>query len=269
MSNSSLISYTRLSPNRYSPRKYSISRTSIHCMAGNLSVETCGNVFANRSRQASSNYGIGSDGRMALYVNESDGSWCTSSYDNDNRAITIEVANDGGAPDWHVSDKALESLINLIVDICKRNGKTKVLWFADKDKSLAYKPADNEMVLTVHRWFANKACPGDYLYNKHYYIAEQVNKKLSGYIKGICQMPTDDGYLLGMETYENDDYSYEILIYDCSAQAWCATSGKCKVADKSLWWLWQPQYGYYWTLFRVYDKDDNILDEECYGFENI
>ena len=88
-------------------------------------------------------------------------------------------------------------------------------------------------------------------------------------IKGICQLPTQDGFLLGMETYENHNYLYEIQIYDCTKQAWIAGTGKCNVPETSLWWLWQPEYGYYWTLFRVYDANGNILDEECYGFENV
>lgn len=172
--NSSLISYKKISPNKTSPRNHIIDTITIHCMAGNLSVESCGNVFANKSRQASSNYGIGSDGRIAMYVEEKDRSWASSSSSNDNRAITIEVANDGGAPNWHVSDKAMKSLINLLVDICKRNNIKELKWKADK--SLIGQVDKQNM--TVHRWFKNKSCPGDYLYGKHSYIAKQVNKKL-------------------------------------------------------------------------------------------
>lgn len=172
--NSPLINYKKISPNKTSPRNHKIDTITIHCMAGDLSVETCGNVFAPTSRKASSNYGIGSDGRIALYVDEKDRSWCSSNADNDNRAITIEVANDGGAPDWHISDKALASLIELITDICKRNNIKELKWEADK--SLIGQV--NKQNMTVHRWFAAKACPGDYLYNKHSYIAEEVNKKL-------------------------------------------------------------------------------------------
>ena len=144
-------------------------------MAGNLSVETCGNVFAPTSRQASSNYGIGSDGRIAMYVEEKDRSWCSSNSANDNRAITIEVANDGGAPDWHVSDKAMDSLIKLCADICKRNGITKLVWSTNKSDRVNHKNGCN---MTVHRDFAAKACPGEYLYGKHGYIADEVNKLL-------------------------------------------------------------------------------------------
>lgn len=172
--NSKLICYKKISPNKNSPRNHKIDTITIHCMAGNLSVETCGNVFAPSSAKASANYGIGSDGRIGLYVEEKDRSWASSSSSNDNRAVTIEVANDGGAPDWHVSDKAMSALIDLIVDICKRNNIKELKWKADK--SLIGQVDKQNM--TVHRWFKNKACPGDYLYGKHYYIATQVNKRL-------------------------------------------------------------------------------------------
>lgn len=174
--NSSLVTYKRISPNKTSPRNHKIDTITIHCMAGNLSVESCGNVFAPTSRKASSNYGIGSDGRIAMYVEEKDRSWASSNASNDNRAITIEVANDGGAPDWHVSDKAMTSLINLIIDICKRNGIKQLVWSTNKTDRINHKNGCN---MTVHRDFAAKACPGDYLYNKHFYIVEEVNKKLS------------------------------------------------------------------------------------------
>ena len=172
--NSPLVCYTRISPNRNSPRNHKIDTITVHCMAGNLSVESCGNLFASPSRQASSNYGIGSDGRIALYVEERDRSWCSSDPANDNRAVTIEVANDGGAPDWHISDEAMAALIELIADICRRNEIKELKWKADR--SLIGQVDKQNM--TVHRWFAAKACPGDYLYNKHFYIAEQVNRKL-------------------------------------------------------------------------------------------
>lgn len=177
MSNSPLVSYTKLSPCKNSPRNHKIDTITIHCMAGNMTVESCGALFSKYSRQTSSNYGIGSDGRIALYVNESDRSWCTSSRSNDNRAITIEVANDGGAETgWHVSDKAYESLINLLVDICKRNNIPELRWKADKN---LIGQVDKQN-MTVHRWFAAKACPGDYLYNAHHAIAAEVNKRLGG-----------------------------------------------------------------------------------------
>lgn len=171
MSNSKLICYTRLSPNCNKPRNHKIDTITIHHMAGDLTVEQCGEVFAPSSRQASSNYGIGSDGRIALYVDEANRSWCSSNAANDHRAVTIEVANDkpSDAGGWHVSDKAMASLIALCVDICKRNGIAKLNYTGDKSGNL-----------TMHKWFAATACPGPYLLGKFRYIADEVNKQLSG-----------------------------------------------------------------------------------------
>ncbi|MCM1225448.1 MAG: N-acetylmuramoyl-L-alanine amidase, partial [Lachnospiraceae bacterium] len=122
--------------------------------------------------------GIGLDGRVGMYVEEKDRSWCTSSGANDHRAVTIEVASDTTHP-YAVKDAAFSALLDLCTDICKRNGKKRLLWFGDKDKTLAYTPGADEMVLTVHRWFANKACPGEYLYSRHGEIAEEVTKRLA------------------------------------------------------------------------------------------
>lgn len=165
--NSKLVSYTRLSPNCSKPRNNSIKKITIHHMAGNLSVETCGELFANRKRQASSNYGIGTDGRIALYVEEKNRSWCSSSAANDNQAITIEVANDEIGGSWHVSDKAYKSLIALCVDICKRNGIKELIFTGDASGNL-----------TQHNYFAATACPGEYLKSKFPEIAKEVNKQL-------------------------------------------------------------------------------------------
>lgn len=187
MSNSSLVSYTRISPNRNSPRTHSIDTITIHCMAGNLSVETCGDVFANKARKASSNYGIGTDGRIAMYCEEKDRSWCSSNPTNDDRAITIEVANDGGAPDWHVSDKAISSLIKLVTDICQRNNIKQLVWSSSKSDRVNHRNGCN---MTVHRDYAAKACPGDYLYYKHEWIASEVNKRLNGGTPTPAPTPT-------------------------------------------------------------------------------
>lgn len=176
MSYSPLVSYVRLSPNKSSRDGSKIDTISIHCMAGNLSVETCGALFANANRQASSNYGIDSKGNIGCYVEEEYRSWCTSSRANDRRAITIEVANTVAADPWPVSDAAYEALIRLLADVCKRNNIKKLLWKADK--SLIGQV--NLQNMTVHRWFANKSCPGDYLYNRHTDIANRVNELLNG-----------------------------------------------------------------------------------------
>lgn len=169
MSNSSLVNYVKISPNSSNPRNNKIKKITIHHMAGNASVETCGNIFANPARKASSNYGIGSDGRVGMYVEEKNRSWCSSSPENDNQAITIEVANDVVGGNWHVSDKALAKLIDLCVDICKRNGIEKLNYTGDKNGNL-----------TMHKWFAATACPGPYLESKFPYIAKEVNKRLGG-----------------------------------------------------------------------------------------
>ena len=165
MSNSKLVSYTKISPHRTSPRNDKIRKITIHHMAGNLSVETCGNVF--QSRKASANYGIGSDGRVGQYVDEADRAWSTAWPDNDNQAINIEVANDGGAPDWHVSDAALATLVDLCVDICQRNGIDKLTYTGDETGNL-----------TRHNMFVPTACPGPYLQSKFPWIAQEVNARL-------------------------------------------------------------------------------------------
>jgi len=169
MSNSSLANYTQFSPNCSKPRNHSIDKITIHHMAGNLTVEQCGGVFAPSSRKASANYGIGTDGRVGLYVDEANRSWCSSNSANDNRAVTIEVANDEAGGDWHVSDTALAKLIDLCVDICQRNGIVRINYTGDKSGNL-----------TMHKWFAATACPGPYLESKFPYIAEQINARLEG-----------------------------------------------------------------------------------------
>lgn len=177
MSNSSMVAYTKISPNKTSPRNKKIDTITIHCVVGQLSVETLGNVFAPSSAQASSNYGIGADGRVGMYVEEKDRSWCSSNSANDHRAITIECASDTTHP-YAINDKVYATLIKLCADICKRNGKNKMVWIDDKTKALAYTPKPNEMRMTVHRWFAAKACPGDYIYSRLGQIANEVNAML-------------------------------------------------------------------------------------------
>jgi hypothetical protein len=167
MSNSPLVNYTRISPNSDNPRNKPIRKITIHHMAGKLSVETCGNVFAPTSRQASANYGIGSDGRVGMYVEERNRAWTSSSAANDNQAVTIEVANDQIGGNWHVSDKVLSKLIDLCVDICQRNGIQKLNYTGDANGNL-----------TRHNMFANTNCPGPYLQSKFPYITAEVNKRL-------------------------------------------------------------------------------------------
>ena len=177
--NSSLVSYTKLSPNHSGQRTHSIDRITPHCVVGQLSAESICGCFTSPSRQASCNYGIGTDGRISLCVEEKNRSWCSSSNANDQRAITIECASDMSEP-YAMNDKVYASLISLCTDICKRNGKKKLLWFGDKNKTLNYAPESDEMVITVHRWFANKSCPGDWMYARMGDLATKVTTALGG-----------------------------------------------------------------------------------------
>lgn len=165
MSNSSLVTYTKISPHKSIGRKYPITKITLHHMAGALSVETCGNVF--QTRKASSNYGVDGKGHVGLYVDETDRSWASSNSDNDNRAVTIEIANDRVGGNWHVSDVALNKTIDLCVDICKRNGMPGLTWTGDRSGTL-----------TIHKMFAATACPGPYLESKMKYIAEEVTRRV-------------------------------------------------------------------------------------------
>lgn len=176
--NSSLVDYTILSPNHSGERKHKIDRITPHCVVGQLSASEIGKCFP-KGRGASCNYGVGRDGKQCLIVEEKNRSWCTSNAENDQRAITIEVASDKTSP-YAFTSEAYAGLLELCVDICKRNDLKKVLWLETKDKTLNYEPKDGECVLTVHRWFSNKSCPGDWMYNRMSQLANDINKALSG-----------------------------------------------------------------------------------------
>ena len=193
MSNSSLVSYTALSPNHSGERTHSIDRITPHCVVGQLSAESICGCFTSASRKASCNYGIGTDGEIALCVEEKNRSWCSSDRDNDQRAVTIECASDKSEP-YTMNSAVYDSLINLCVDICKRNGKSKLLWFGDKNETLAYAPKTDEMVLTVHRWFANKSCPGNWLYERLGDLATQVTNRLGGVVEQTSTKPKTSSY---------------------------------------------------------------------------
>ncbi len=177
--NSSLVSYTKLSPNHSGQRTHSIDRITPHCVVGQLTAESICGCFTSPSREASCNYGIGKDGKIALCVEEKNRSWCSSSSANDQRAVTIECASDLNHP-YAMTTAVYNSLVKLCTDICKRNGKKKLLWLGDKNKTLNYSPKSDEMVLTVHRWFANKSCPGDWLYSRLGDLASKVTAALGG-----------------------------------------------------------------------------------------
>lgn len=186
MSNSSLVSYTKLSPNCDHPRNHTIDKITIHHMAGDLSVETCGNLFANPNREASANYGIGSDGRVGLYVDEGDRAWASASPSNDNRAVNIEVANCATGGDWPVSSAAYNKLIDLCVDICQRNGIKALNYTGGADGNL-----------TEHRMFVPTACPGPYLHERMSQIAAAVNSRLRA-----AEVPSEDN---NTDTNENEE----------------------------------------------------------------
>lgn len=177
MSNSKLISCTVLSPNNSGTRTMKIDRITPHCVVGQLTASSLGSWFAKKTTQASSNYGIGKNGYIGMYVPEDKRSWCSSSAANDQRAVTIECASAVKAP-YEMHDAVYQSLIRLCVDICKRNGKTKLIWIANKENALKYQLKADEMLLTVHRWFANKSCPGDWLYSRLSDLASKVTAQL-------------------------------------------------------------------------------------------
>lgn len=176
MSNSKLVNVKIFSPNCNAPRNHAIDRITPHCVVGQCTVEALGNLFANSGRQASSNYGIGYDGRVGLFVDEGNRSWCSSSPANDHRAITIEVASDNYYP-YAFNWVAYLKLVELCVDICERNGKNKLLWLGEA--GLNYAPKANEMVLTAHRWFASTSCPGDWMYSRMGDLASRVTAALA------------------------------------------------------------------------------------------
>lgn len=196
MSNSPLVSYTKISPNRTSPRNHKIDTITIHCVVGQCSVETLGNVFAPTSRQASSNYGVGVDGRIGMYCEEKDRSWCSSNAANDHRAITIEVASDTTHP-YAVNDKAYAGMLDLVTDICKRNGIKKLVWSDNKTDRVNHRNGCN---MTVHRDYANKSCPGDYLYSRMSQIASEVNKRLNTSTETEKPTTDDSGVLYRVQT---------------------------------------------------------------------
>lgn len=219
MSNSPLVDYTRISPNKNSPRNHKIDTITIHCVVGQCTVETLGNIFAPTSRQASSNYGVGTDGKIGMYVEEKDRSWCSSNAANDNRAVTIEVASDTKRP-YAVNDRAFAALLDLVTDICKRNGIKKLVWSTKKADRVNHKNGCN---MTVHRDYANKSCPGDYLYNRHGEIAAEVNRRL-----GVADTAPDAGAAQGVTVYtvkKGDTLSQIAAKYGTTYQAIAAYNG--------------------------------------------
>ena len=215
MSNSRLVNVTKLSPNCSKPRNHKIDRLTPHHTAGVLSVESALDWFSKTSTRASCNYVVGNDGRIGLCVEEKNRAWTSSSGANDNRAITFEVCNSATGGNWPVSDKAFNALVNLCTDICRRYGKKKLLWISDKNTALAYEPKDDEMLLTMHKWFANTNCPGPYLGSKFPELAgrvtanlnqededmtqEQFNKMADAWIVGLANKPAASWFEKNLE----------------------------------------------------------------------
>lgn len=237
--NSPLVSYTKLSPNHSGRRTHAIDTITIHCVVGQCSVETLGRIFAPESRQASSNYGVGYDGRIGMYVEEKNRSWCTSSGANDHRAITIEVASDTTHP-YAVNAKAYAAMLDLVTDICKRNGIKKLVWSTNKNERMNHLNGCN---MTVHRDYDNKSCPGDYLYSRHGAIAAEVNKRLGATSDGNTGGGNNGGGST-TTTFKNGDvvkiagttyYSGKTIPSWVRAKNWivCDVSGDRVVINKS------------------------------------
>ena len=138
-----------------------IEAITIHHMAGVGSAESCGQIFQTPGRGGSSHYGIGNDGKIGQYVDESNTAWTNSNWDSNCKSVTIETSNSSTGGDWPVSDKALNSLIKLVADIGKRNKLGTLV----KGKNV-----------TWHSMFANTVCPGPYLLSKMDYIIAEANK---------------------------------------------------------------------------------------------
>ena len=210
MSDSALAVYTAISPNCNRPRSQPISKITVHHMAGNTTLEAFGSIVGKESRQMSANYAIESSGRIGLFCHEADRSWCSSSPWNDQRAITIEVANDGGAPDWHVSDKAYAALLDLCTDICRRNGIKELTYTGDRNGSL-----------TMHCFYAATACPGPYLKSKFPDIAAQVTKRLKGDVADAAPAKTNEETFISVmvEKCQSRCLNAHLLPSLCIAQA--------------------------------------------------
>lgn len=226
-SNSSLATVKIYSPNHSGLRNHSIDTITIHCMAGQMSAESCGNLFSSSSVEASSNYGVGPDGKIGLYVEEKNRSWCSSNSANDNRAVTIEVASNSYHP-YAVTDAAYNATIKLVADICLRNGIRKLVWSTNQNQRMNHLNGCN---MTVHRDYANKACPGDYLYERMGDIARKANAIIStGKVSG------------GTSLYTNNKRAWDFLI---------TTGGMSKESAASCigYWLGENghQYGVSYT----------------------
>ena len=219
MSNSAMVCYTKLSPNCSRPRNHAIDTITIHCTAGNKNntAKQIADMFTLTDRGDSCNYAVGGDGSIALVVDEKDRSWCTSSGANDHRAVTIEVASN--IPGTEVNEKAYAALINLVADICKRNGIKQLVWSTDKNSRVNHLNGCN---MTVHRDYANKACPGEWLYSRHGKIAAEVNNRLTEEDEDMLSYEQWKEY---QAKYEEEKKSQEPSDYSSEARSWAEGEG--------------------------------------------
>lgn len=239
--NSSLVDCMVLSPNHSGRRTHKIDRITPHCVVGQLSAEAIGACFPS-GRGASANYGVGYDGRQCLIVPEEYRSWCSSSAENDQRAITIEVASDKIAP-YAFTEEAYAGLLELCIDICKRNGINKVLWLGDKDKTLSYEPKDGECVLTVHRWFKNKSCPGDWMYARMPKLVAEINAALpkdGGSVDVSIKVPNDGRILYRVQC---GAYKSKANAETLAATIRCEGFDACIIEDDCLYKVQVGAYG--------------------------
>ena len=227
MSNSPLTNVTIWSPNHSGRRNHSIDRISPHCVVGQCTAESLGNWFSQTTAYASSNYGIDKNGRVGLYVDEDNRSWCTSSSSNDNRAVTIECASDTYDP-YRMNDAVYEKLILLCADICRRNGKKKLIWISNKDQALSYNVKSDEMLITIHRWFDTKSCPGDWLVARLGDVASRVTAILQEEDEDMTQ----EQFNKMMDTWLEQQAAKEPSAWSSEARAWAESNGYIKGDDK-------------------------------------
>lgn len=196
--------YTNITPNKSSRNGCAVDRLTIHCMAGHMTARNCADYFAKSSTEASSNYCIGSDGEVAISCPPEYRSWCSSNGDNDRRAITIEVSSDNKHP-YIFDSKALDTLMEFVPNVMKMYNKDTLVYIPDKNKALAYQPKPNEMLLTYHRWFKNKACPGDWWMSMQEAFVRDINNKFKSN-QGESEQPIQDNH-----EKEKEEITKEIL----------------------------------------------------------
>lgn len=224
MSNSPLVSYTRIAKHfatgrRWNKTNYSIDRITPHCVVGLWTAKQIADYFATTDRDSSPNYGIGKSGDVSLCVDEKNRSFCSSSGANDARSVTIECASDTTSP-YRFPDKTYQKLVDLCEDICRRNGKNRLIWIPNKTQALSYTPHGGEMLLTVHRWFASKACPGDWLVDRMGDLATEVTRRLQPEPKEEIDMTKDE-----VQKMIDDSVKKALAGKDLPASEWAVSEG--------------------------------------------